>query len=84
MRHTDFKQRELFQDVLCCLDYDERLVASFAHKIKPYYYGRNRSVYIEGIELEHFGALPKTDINSTTPSRQLHAVFQSFLYDDRK
>ena len=28
--------------------------------------------------------LPKTNINSTTPSRQLHAVFHSFLYDDNK
>ena len=36
------------------------------------------------ITLEHFIALPKTDINSTTPSRQRHAVFQYFLSDDRK
>ena len=37
---------------------------------------------IEGITLEHFSALPKTDINTTTPSRQRHAVFNSFLSDD--
>ena len=41
-------------------------------------------MYIEGIALEHFSALPKTDINSTTPSRQSHALFYYFLYDDRK
>ena len=28
--------------------------------------------------------LPKTDINSTTSSRQLHEVFHSFLSDDSK
>ena len=39
---------------------------------------------IEGIPLEHFSTLPKTDINSTTPPRQRHAVFHSFLSDDRK
>ena len=39
---------------------------------------------IEGIELENFIAVPKTDINSTTPSRQCHAVFHSFLADDKK
>ena len=39
---------------------------------------------IEGIALEHFSAIPKTDINTTTQPRQLHAVFHSFLYDDRK
>ena len=39
---------------------------------------------IEGIVLEHFNVLPKTDINSTTPSRQIHAVFHSFLSDDSK
>ena len=39
---------------------------------------------IEGISLEHFSAAPQEDINSTTPSRQRHAVFHSFLSDDRK
>ena len=39
---------------------------------------------IEGIALGHFSALPKTDINSTTPSRQLHVLFHSFLSDYRK
>ena len=30
LRRTAFKRRELFQDVLCCRDYAERAVASFA------------------------------------------------------
>ena len=34
MRRTAFKRRELFQDVLCCRDYSEREVASFAHQIQ--------------------------------------------------
>ena len=39
---------------------------------------------IEGIALEIFSALPKADINSTTPSCQRHAVFHSFLSNDSK
>ena len=31
MRHTALKRRVVFQDVLCCRDYTERVVASFAH-----------------------------------------------------
>ena len=46
MRRTVFEQRELFQDVLCQLDYYEGLVASFADQIQPEYYGGNRSVSI--------------------------------------
>ena len=38
---------------------------------------------IEGISLEHFSAGTKTDINSTTPSRQRHALLH-FLSDDSK
>ena len=34
MRRTAFKQRELFQDVICRLDYTERVVAIYAHKIQ--------------------------------------------------
>ena len=33
-RQTEFKLRKSFQDVLCCRDYDERVVASFAHQIQ--------------------------------------------------
>ena len=32
-RQTDFKRRESFQDVLCCRDCADRVVASFAHII---------------------------------------------------
>ena len=39
---------------------------------------------IEVNTLEHFSAVPKTDINSTTPSRQIHAEFHSFLSYDMK
>ena len=84
MRRTAFKRRELFQDVLCRRDYAERLVASFANQIKLEYYGGNRSVSIEGIAQEYFIAVPQADINSTTPSRQRHALFHSFLSDDIK
>ena len=34
MRRTDFKRRELYQDVLCCRYYDEGVVARFANQIK--------------------------------------------------
>ena len=39
---------------------------------------------IEGILLEYFSTVPKTYINSTTPSRQRHEVFHYFLSDDSK
>ena len=78
MRHTSFKQLELFQDVICRRDYDDRVVARFANQIQPEHYGGNRYVSIEVIALEHFSAVPKTDINSTTPSCQRHAVFHYF------
>ena len=66
---TAFKRRKLFQDVLFCWDYAEREVSRFAHQIQSEYCDGNRSVSIEGIELEYFIALPKEDINSTTQSR---------------
>ena len=39
---------------------------------------------IEGITLENFSAVPQTNLNSNTPSRQRHVLFHSFLSDDRK
>ena len=39
---------------------------------------------IEGIVLEHFSAVPQADIKSSTLSRQRHAVFHSFLFDNSK
>ena len=70
--------------MLCCCDYSERLVASFVHQIQSEYYGVNRYVSIEVIALEHFSALPQTEINSSTKSCPRHEVFHSFLSDDRK
>ena len=55
-RRIDFKGRELFQDVIFLRDYAERVVTSFANKIKSEYYGGNISVSIEGIALQHFSA----------------------------
>ena len=59
-RQTTFKRRKSLQDMLCRSDYSERVVARYAHQIQSEYYGGNRSVSIEGIELEHFSALPHT------------------------
>ena len=39
---------------------------------------------IEDIALEHYSELPKEDINSTTPSRQSHTVFNYFRSNDSK
>ena len=39
---------------------------------------------IEGIALEHFGALPQTEIKSSSKPCPSHEVFHSFLSDDRK
>ena len=59
-RWTAFERRESFQDVLCCRDYADTVVASFAHQIQSEHYGGNRYVSIEGIALEYFVALPQT------------------------
>ena len=59
--------------------YSDGSVGSFDRQIQSEYYGGTISVSIEGIALEHLSALPKADINSTTPSRQRHAVFRSFF-----
>ena len=39
---------------------------------------------IEVIALEHFSAAPQADINSSSFSRPRHAVFHSFLSDERE
>ena len=69
LRRTAFKRRELFQYVLCRRDYAEMVLVSFANQIQSEYYGVNRSVSIEGIELEHFSTAPQAYINSSTLSR---------------
>ena len=60
--------------MICHIDYDERVVASFDHQIN-----QNTTVSIEGISLEHFNALPQIEINSSTKSCPQHAVFHSFF-----
>ena len=79
LRRTAFKRRKLFQYVLCPCNYAERVVVSSANKVQSEYHGGNISVSIEGITLEHFSTLSKSDINSTTPSHLHHAVFHSFF-----
>ena len=59
-RRTAFKRCETFQDVLCCRDYAQMVVAIFPNQIQSEYYATNRSVSVEGIALEHFSALPQT------------------------
>ena len=83
-RRTAFKLHKSFQDMLRRSDYAERLVVSFSHQIKYEYYGGNRYVSIEGITLENFNSLPQTEINSPPKTFPRHAVFHSFLSDDRK
>ena len=83
-RQNSFKRRKSFQDMVCRRDYSEGGVASFDNQIQSEYYGGNRSVSIEGIVLEHFSALPQTEINSSTKLCPCHAVIHSFLSDDSK
>ena len=76
-----FKRRESFQDVLCRRGYAERLVAIFANQIQSEYYGGNRSMNIEGIALEHFSALPQTEIKTSTKACPYHAYLS---YDSKQ
>ena len=55
------------------------VVASFAHKIKSEYYGGYRSMSIEGIALENFSTLTKTEIDSSTKPCPRHVVFRYFF-----
>ena len=65
-------------------DVNERVVASFPHQMQSEHYGGNISVSIDFIALEHFIALPQTEIKSSTKPCPSHAVFPFFLSDDRK
>ena len=69
--------------VLCCCDYTEILVAIFSHQIQSEYYGWGKSVSIEGILMKHFSAPAEAEAAATPQSHTLHAVFHSFLSDDR-
>ena len=68
--------------MLCCHDYAERIVAIFFNQIQSEYYGGNRSVSVEGIVMEHFSALPQTEIKSSTKPFPRHALFHYFWSDD--
>ena len=84
MKGTSFKRHELFQDVLCRRDYTDMEVAIFSHQIQSEYYGGNRSVSIEGISLENFISFTKGRYQLNLQTRQSHALFHSYLSDDRK
>ena len=73
-----------FQYVLCCRDNAELVVSSFAHQIKSEYYGGNRSVSIEGTNLEHFSATYQETSSYSLHSRTRHAAFHYFLSDNSK
>ena len=83
-RHKEFKIRSANQDVLYCCDYAEIVVAIFSHQKKSEYYGRNRSIYFEGIVLEHFSAPTQTGISVKPKVLTRHDVFHSCLSDDSK
>ena len=53
-RRNAFKRRKSFKVLICLRDYTDRVVASFPYQIQSAYYGGNRSMYIEGIVLEHY------------------------------
>ena len=78
------KRRRENQYVLCCCDYAERAVASFAHQIQYEYYGLNKYVYIEVIELEQFNAPTQTESEEIPQALTSHYVFHLFLSDDIK
>ena len=70
--------------MLCRCDYADRLVTSFTNQIQSEYYGRNISVSIEGITLEHFSKLTNSGIKAPTKSFPRHAVFYYFLSDNSR
>ena len=83
-RCGEFKCQGNLHDVLCRRDYAERVVSSFAHQIKSEYYGGNRSLFIEGISLEHFSELHHSSPFLASDNVSHHAVFHSFLSVYRK
>ena len=74
-----FKRCKYFQDVPCCRDYDDGVVASLPHKIKSELYGENKYVSIDAIVFEHFTVLPEIEINSSTKSCPHHETFSLFF-----
>ena len=74
-RYEMFKSCGSFKYVLCCCDYEELVGANFPHQIQYEYYGRNRSVSIEGIVLEHFSYNTQNLLLYAPKPLTLHAVF---------
>ena len=70
--------------MLCPRKYNERVVASFDYQIQSGWFVGNKSVSIEGIVLEHFSALPQTEIKSSTKLCPCNAIFHSFISGDSK
>ena len=66
-----FKRRIKQHDVLCRSDYEDHIVSIFAHQMKSESCGGNRSISIEGIELENFSASNQasSSLKSDTVSR---------------
>ena len=70
-----FKRHSYFQDVFCHSYYVERVAYIFVHQTQSEYYGVNRSVFIEGINLEYFNATDKETYSSSSHKLTCHAVF---------
>ena len=67
--------------MLCCRDHEERVVASFSHKIQSEYYVGNILMSNEGIALEYFSTTDQEILSSYFHSCTRHAVFHSFMSD---
>ena len=83
-RRESFKRCRSNQDVLCCCDYAEKLVDSFAQQIQSESYGGNQYVSNEGIALEHSSTSTHTRTETTPQLRARYPVFRSFFSDDSK
>ena len=79
-----FDHSSYFQEVFCHRDDEERVVAIFSHQIQYEYYGGNRYVSIYGITLEHFSATDQETYSYSLHIRTRHAVFHSFMSDNKK
>ena len=73
-----FNHRVVYPDTLCCQYYAEYEVSSFAHQIQSEYYGRNISVFIDGIVLEQLSASDQETLSSSSYSCNRHALFHHF------
>ena len=83
-RWETFKRRSAFQDVLFHHDYSERVLYSFSHQVKYEHYGGNRYVSIEDILLERFSDTHQETYSYSVQSCTRHALFHSFISDNRK